>query len=295
MKTRFEKHNIFLCEHHFEQDCIKSFPFTDAKGNEKTHKRLQTGSVPTLDLPVKTLDLLPGSSTPQQRRPIVSHEAPSTVASSTSCGKKIPSFDDLKMYFQREYLYLLGWTVTVSDSDIIIEMREPGYLIPKYYVKIDETLDVIVSVYGATVPDASALFPTGSSRLLCKYKDMHDLLFSLQICCGICTEHPLRFDETFLHVIPLFAMKQQAPVNYSQVMRSSMCEVLVEQGTCQCKPCCKVDEKMKEASRTRSTTYGPVPPVLPAKPKAPLSKCSSANLQATVRDERVKLKKAELK
>ena len=120
-------------------------------------------------------------------------------------------------------------------------------------------------------------------------------------CCvvfklGIYTEHPLRFDETFLHVIPLVASKQQAPVNYSQVMRSSMCEVLVEQGTCQCKPCCKVDEKIKkEASRAASTMYGPVPPVLPAKPKAPLSKCSSAKLQATVRDERVKLKEAELK
>ena len=293
LKTRFEKHNIFLCEHHFEQDCIESFPFTDAKGNENTRKRLQTGSVPTLNLPVKTLDLLPGSSTPQQRRPIVRHEAPSTVASSTSRAKKIPSSDDLKTYFQRDYLYLQGWTVTVSDSDILIEMREPGYLIPKYYVKIDETLDVIVSVYGTTVPDASALFPTGSSRLLCKYKDMHDLLCSLQICCGISTEHPLRFDETFLHVIPLVASKQQAPVNYSQVMRSSMCEVLVEQGTCQCKPCCKVDEKIKkEASRAASTMYGPVPP---AKPKAPLSKCSSAKLQATVRDERVKLKEAELK
>ena len=172
-------------------------------------------------------------------------------------------------------------------------MHELQYLIPKYYVKIDETLDVIVSVYGATVPDTSALFPTGSSRLLCKYKDMHDLLCSLQICCGISTEHPLHFDETFLHVI---ATKQQAPVNYSQVMRSSMCEVLVEQGTCQCKPCCKVDEKInKEASRAASTMYSPVLPVLPAKPKAPLSKCSSAKLQATVRDERVKLKEAQLK
>ena len=194
-------------------------------------KGLQTGSVPTLNLPVKTLDLLPGYSTPQQRRPIARQEVPSTVASSTSRAKKIPSFDNLKMYFQREYLYLQGWTVMVSDSDILIEMHKPGYLIPKYYVKIDETLDVIVFVYGATVPDASALLLTGSSRLLCKYKDMHDLLCSLQICCGISTEHPLCFDETFLHVIPLVATKQQARVNYSQVMQSSMCEVLVEQGT----------------------------------------------------------------
>ena len=48
----------------------------------------------------------------------------------------------------------------------------------------------------------------------------------------------------------------------------------------------------KEANRFHTTVYGPVPP---AKPKAPLSKCSSAKLQATVSDERVKLKEAELK
>ena len=40
LKTRFEKHNIFLCKHHFKQDCFESFPFTGAKGNEKPRKRL---------------------------------------------------------------------------------------------------------------------------------------------------------------------------------------------------------------------------------------------------------------
>ena len=60
LKTRFVKHNIFLCEHHFEQDCIESFLFTDAKANEKTRKRPQTGSVPTLNLPVKLWIFCPG-------------------------------------------------------------------------------------------------------------------------------------------------------------------------------------------------------------------------------------------
>ena len=297
LKERFAKHNIFLCEHHFEQDCIESFPFTDAHGDKKIRKRLQTGSVPTLNLPVKTLDNLPGSSTPQQRRTIVRHDVPSTSTASASSVKRTPSFDDLKTYFKRNYLYLHDWTVNVSDSNIIVEMREPGYLIPKYYIQIEETLDVTVSVYGAIVPDTSALFPTGISRLLCKYKDLHDLLCGLEICCGISVGEGTLSDETFLHVIPLVAAKQQSPVNYCQVRRSLMCEVLVEQGASKCKPCCKFDDKMKkEASRVHTkvhtTAYGPVSP---AKPKAPLSKCSSAKLQATVKDERLKLKEAELK
>ena len=301
LKERFVKHNIFLCEVHFEQDCIESFPFTDAHGDEKIRKRLQTGSVPTLNLPVKTLDSLPGSSTPQQRRTIVRHDAPSTSTASASRADKTPSFDDLKTYFKREYLYLHGWTVNVSDTNIIVEMREQGYLIPKYYIQIEETLEVTVSVYGATVPDTSALFPTGISRLLCKYKDLHDLLCGLEICCGISlisVEPEQRVsDETFLHVIPLVAAKQQSPVNYCQVRRSLKCEVLVEQGTNKCRPCCKIDEKMKKEANpvVHTTVYGPVTPVSPAKRKAPLSKCSSAKLQATVKDERLKLKEAELK
>ena len=68
LKERFRRNNIFLCEHHFEAEYIDSFPYTDKDGNEKIRKRLQTGAVPTLNLPVKQLDTLPGTSTPQQRR-----------------------------------------------------------------------------------------------------------------------------------------------------------------------------------------------------------------------------------
>ena len=82
-----------------------------------------------INVPVKTLDNLPGSSTLQQRRTIVRHDAPSTSTASASRAKKAHSFDDLKTYFKREYLYLHGWTVNVSDTDIIVEMRKSGYCI----------------------------------------------------------------------------------------------------------------------------------------------------------------------
>ena len=97
LKERFMKHYIFLCEHHFEQDCFESFPFTDAHGDKKMAS--QTGSVPTLNLPVKTLDNLPGSLTPQQRRTIVHHDVPSSSTALASRAKKTPSFDDLKHIF----------------------------------------------------------------------------------------------------------------------------------------------------------------------------------------------------
>ena len=92
-----------------------------------------------------------------------------------------------------------------------------------------------------------------------------------------------RASETFLHVTPLVATKQQSsPVNYSQTRRAIKCEVLVEQGTEKCKACCKLEEKKSQPK-----------PALPAKAKASLTACSYAKLQATVREERVQLKESE--
>ena len=185
---------------------------------------------------VKTLDNLPGSSTPQQRRTIVRHEAPSKSTALASRAKKAHSFDDLKTYFKREYLYLHDWTVYVT-----------------------------VSVYGATVPDSSPLFPTGISRLECKYKDWKDLLCGLEICCGISVEEGAPPTKLFCMLFrTLVAIKQESPVNYCQVTRSSKCEIVVGQGTSKCKPCCKVDEKMKkkgdrDLTKVHATVYGPAP------------------------------------
>ena len=283
LKERFAKNNIFLCEHHFEAEFVDSFPFTDKDGNKKVRKRLQTGAIPTLNLPVKQLDALPGASTLQERRTIVRHEEPST----SSGVSQLPTFDDLKKYFKREYPYLRDWTTDVTDNVIIVEMREPGFLIPKYHLQIDECLDLTIAVYGARVPISSALFPENKSHLFSsKFKDFHNRLCALHICCGVSViDNEPRASETFLHVTPLVATKQQSsPVNYSQTRRAMKCEVLVEQGTEKCKACCKLEEKKSQPK-----------PALPAKAKAPLTACSSAKLQATVREERVQLKESQLK
>ena len=282
LTERFAKNNIFLCEHHFEAEFVDSFPFTDKDGYKKVRKRLQTGVIPTLNLPVKQLDALPGASTLQQRRTIVRHDEPSTFSGVS----QLPTFDDLKKYFKRKYPYLRDWTTDVTDNVIIVEMREPGFLIPKYHLQIDESLDLTIAVYGATVPICSALFPENKSHLFSKFKDFHNRLCALHICCGVpVLDNDSRASETFLHVTPLVTTKQESsPVNYSQTRRSMKCEVLVEQGPEKCKACCKLQEKKSQPK-----------PALPAKAKAPLTACSSAKLQATIREERVQLKESQLK
>ena len=164
------------------------------------------GAVPTLNLPVKQLDTLPGSSTPQQRRSVIRHDEQPT----SSGAFQPPTFDDLKKYFKCNYQYLRDWTVNVTDDVIIVELREPGFFIPKYHLQIDELLELTVAIYGATVPNSSALFPEGKSRLCSKFKDLHNLLCDLHICCGVSVmENETSSSETFLHVTPLIASKQQ--------------------------------------------------------------------------------------
>ena len=246
------------------------------------------------------MDTLPGTSTPQQRRTVIRHDANRRCEStnrhdanrridepSTSSGmSQTPSFDDLKKYFKRDCPYLRDWTTDVTDNVIIVEMREPGFLIPKYHLEIEESLELTVVIYEATVPTTSALFPENNSPLCSKFKDLHNLLCALHICCGVSVlENEPSASETFLHVTPLVASKQQtSPVNYSQTRRSMKCEILVEQGTEKCKPCSKLDEKKSQPKSA-----------LPAKTKPPLTACSSAKLQATIREERVHLKESQLK
>ena len=219
-----------------------------------------------------------GTSMMKQRRTIVRHSAPSTFSGASH----IHSFNDLKKYFERDYPYLRDWTVTVTDNNIIVEVRETGFLIPKYRIEIDESLDLTISVCRATVPNSSVLFPGNDFRLSSKFKDLHDVLCHLQICCGVPVEKESSASEAFLHVTPLVPTKQQSsPVNYCQTRRSIKSEILVEQGTDKCKPCSKLDEKKFEPKS-----------VLPANAKAPLSACSSARLQATIREERVLLKES---
>ena len=89
-------------------------------------------------------------------------------------------------------------------------------------INLDINLNIkklTVAVYGATVPDSSALFPKYPSKMRTKFKDFHTQLCCLNICSGISTEsYHESSSETILHVT-LFAAQKNAssPINYNQV------------------------------------------------------------------------------
>ena len=279
LKERFHKNNIFLCEDHFSDDVIDSFTYKDNKGNEKVRKILQTGATPTLNLPTKSLDSLPGSSSDSNsRRTLVRHETTATAS-------EPPTFLKLKQYLGKNYPYLQDWSVAICSDSINLELREPGFLIPKYFINITESLALTVAIYGAIVPDKSVLFNGEISVLCCPFKEFHSRLCNLNICCGISSVVECK-DETFLHVIPLIPDKKlTSPINYDQTKRASSCEIVVSSKTVKCNSCAKLEEKKKKANPCQK----------PAKAKAPLSACSSSKLLETIREDRIKLKECELK
>lgn len=278
LRERFKQNNIYLCENHFDPSLIDEFPYVDSLGRAKSRKILQTGTIPDRNLPQKTLDLLTKNSETAERRVLVKHEIPSSL----------PSFPNLKKYFDRDYDYLKGWTKNISEDSIILELREEGFLIPKFHIEISKELDVSLAVYGASVPKSSAFFLNNFSKMTGKFKELHTNLYKLNVCKGILFPNVSFVSErsrnVFCHVIPMVVAKgSTCPVNYSQVYRSNKCEILLD-GRESCVPCTKAN---KENTAKKE--------VCPAKTRAPLSACSSAKLVATVREDRIKLKEAELK
>ena len=153
---------------------------------------------------------MPGSSSDSNsRRTLVRHETTATAS-------EPPTFLKLKQYLGKNYPYLQDWSVAICSDSINLELREPGFLIPKYFINITESLALTVAIYGAIVPDKSVLFNGEISVLCCPFKEFHSRLCNLNICCGISSVVECK-DETFLHVIPLIPDKKlTSPINYDK-------------------------------------------------------------------------------
>ena len=194
-------------------------------------------------------------------------------------------FLQFEQHFGGGYPYLQDCSVAICSDSINLELCEPGFLIPKYFNNITESLALTVAIYGAIVLDESVLFNGVISVLCCPFKEFYSRLYNLNICCGISSLVECK-DETFLHVIPLIPDKKlTSPINYDQTKRASSCEIVVSSKTVKCNSCAKLEEKKKKVNPCQK----------PTKAKAPLSACSSSKLLQTIREDRIKLKECELK
>ena len=96
LKGHIESNNIHICESHFKAEYIETF---------SKRKSLQTGSIPTENLPVKSFDHLSANSTSAPRK----EPAPRHVSQETKI--IYASLDNLDAYLKKaeRYPYFQGW------------------------------------------------------------------------------------------------------------------------------------------------------------------------------------------
>ncbi|CAB4008160.1 Transposable element P transposase, partial [Paramuricea clavata] len=119
LKTQIENNNIHICESHFKEEYIENF---------SKRKSLQTGSIPTESLPVKSFDHLSTSFTSAPRK----EPAPRHVSQETTI--IYASLDKFDAYLKKagRYPYFQGWNWFKEGNNTVIEFKESEYLIAKF-------------------------------------------------------------------------------------------------------------------------------------------------------------------
>ncbi|CAB4042702.1 Transposable element P transposase [Paramuricea clavata] len=305
LKKRINENNIFLCELHFKPELI----YQHAK-----RKTLETGAVPTQNLPSKSHD-----SKPSSRRSLVreiSGETPSTSAlppvdiEGKSVNVVNESFEELVPRVKESIA--LPWVMKkCNDLEIRTELWDNNYSLPKFVLHVDKCLQFSLHIFNWLLPDEHSIYTAHRRRITSA--GVVELLQSLQdddflICEGLHQHaeylttiakdpddqsHPLHPSDVVRHSIPK-SVEMDTNFGGLAVFRCVTCQVLVrrqDQGDVICEPCKQLQRKIV-AQQNRSTRQSSAP----AKDKAPLTRCSADKLRgSTVVESRVKCSLLEAK
>ena len=273
------------------------FHFIDGK-----RKALDTGTIPTENLPLKSHETK--SST---RRPIVRQYGPSTSTASPHV-EKTEDFDD----FVRKVkgLVLEPWElIACNTTEIRIELRDTDYSIPKYVLHVDSCLQFSLHVFNWLLPDEHNIYMTHRCHI--NSHGVSELLFSIftdfKICEGLrqdeyfnsiakdpvdATHKSLSDSDVYRHTV-LKSINMETSYGVVVVLRSAKCMLLVKVVSDDqeiCEMCNKLQKKMnRQQSRKERKDKDP------AKAKAPLAACGPEKLRATVVAERLRCKDLEAK
>ena len=282
--------------------------FVDAK-----RKTLETGAVPTENLPSKRHD-----SKPSYRRPLVreiSSECPSTSA--------LPPFDiegesanvideSFEEFVPRvKETVSLPWIIKeCSDLGIGMEHWDNNYSLPKFVLHVDQCLQFSLHIFNWLLADDHSIYTAHRRRItsagvveLLQSLDNDDFL----ICEGLQqhTEylttiakdpddqtHELQPSDVVRHSIPK-SIDMDKNFGVLAVFRCANCQVLVrreDQDVVICDPCKQLQRKIvaQQSRKSRQSSA-------PAKDKAPLSRCSAEKLRATVVESRLECSVLEAK
>ena len=99
--------------------------------------------MPSLNLPTKSHET---KTFPE--RPVRPREALLVKAKNSNCYENL---DDLNKRLTK--LKIGPWSYRICNDKTYIEVNEAPFLVPKYSIKIDESLNFIVTVYNWPLPD----------------------------------------------------------------------------------------------------------------------------------------------
>ena len=260
-------------------------------------KALDTGAIPTENLPLKSHE-----AKRTQRRPLIRQE----IAASPPV-EKPEDFDHFAARVKKIVVEPWG-LASLSNTEIRIELRDTDYSIPKYVIHVDSSLHFSLHVFNWLLPEQHTIYTTCGQRITSA--ELSQLLRSIsggefKICEGLCQDEYIRSiakdpvdemidnSDVYRHTIPKSINKES---NYGVlvVLRSAQCMVLYTKDTVDdqiiCEMCHKLQKKMlKQHGRKQRQDQAP------AKDKAPLAACGAEKLRATVRAQRLHCKDLEAK
>ena len=133
LAARMRRGEIYTCERHFKSEDFYITP--------SGRKRLDINILPTLNLPVKSSE----TKKPPGRPTLVREPLPILIADD----KCYSSLNDMNSKISN--LKILPLTYRTCDNITYLELKITPYLIPKYIIKIDESLDFNLLVYNLMI------------------------------------------------------------------------------------------------------------------------------------------------
>lgn len=266
---------------------------------DPSRKYMKEGALPSLNLPVKSVpskEVEPRSTVSIQKRETATVAATSSSQLSQCSSKNqyrcYKGFADLKGRIQ--LLKLPEWTIDINDSCIEVKFKEKHFVVPRFQVFIDHSLEFYIRVFGWMLPSTHEIYINHQKSLDCiTFSNLLKTVTRYDICAGINAAdvcHSINIDK---HIIPRsFCIEEfkKNPVHVSQLeyLRSKSCLILLSSNTV-CKPCNDLQIRTVIEMRRKESNLK-----LPAKSTAPVKFTSPERLKLAMQQQRKTIQEQQL-
>eukprot|EP00794_Sanderia_malayensis_P001236 gene1236-1360_t len=289
LRKQIDNRSIHICEQHFTPDQINF---------HRTRKTLKPGVLPTLLLPVKSVQTSASSNpNPRQSADAISnkkivHQNTSSTCSSTVCYK---SFDEFCARAKKLKLYG-GWLISQEEADYLKIVKEDGrHELPVYEIYIDDSLGFTIRVFGWLIPNDNDIYMHRKRTMQnITLSNLINLLDSQIICNGVSQKVATKSNCKILkHCVPReFSVfgddseDSEYPLAETVFYRHPSCEVLTdEEMDFKCNICFKFQKKETKFFAKLNEDQ-----ILPAKLNAPITTTNPQKVRLALKEYRLENK-----